>query len=155
MINVISQQVMPFFLTGLFDDDYSTRVLVFALIEMVGEKYEKLNEVDLREKRQLGLDAAWTYDGRACDIPFLPLIHGVHHELAARAAVFDVKDYDWPLMAELVTTGAKASTWGEMLGEDISEEVHPCDPQSSNALNAARLLAVLVGFVEEGELQLV
>lgn len=31
---------MPFFLTGLFDDDYSTRVLVFALIEMVGEKYE-------------------------------------------------------------------------------------------------------------------
>lgn len=37
-------------------------------------------------------------------IPFLPLIHGVHHELAARAAVFDVKDYDWPLMAELVTS---------------------------------------------------
>ncbi|KAF4741403.1 hypothetical protein FOZ63_020383 [Perkinsus olseni] len=63
-----------------------------------------MNEVDLREKRQLGLDAAWTYDGRASDIPFLPLVHGVHHELVSAATLFDIKDYDWPLMAELVTS---------------------------------------------------
>ncbi|KAF4663048.1 hypothetical protein FOZ61_001980 [Perkinsus olseni] len=172
----IEPHVMPFFLTGLFDDDYSTRILVFALIEKVGEKYEKMNEIDLREKRQLGLDAAWTYDGRASDIPFLPLVHGVHHELVSAATLFDIKDYDWPLMAELVTSDRVAkiaktvaagkvpsTVWGLFYTILISISAltsarrfilatlnQVTDFKECNALNAARLLAVLVGFVEEG-----
>ncbi|KAF4695157.1 hypothetical protein FOZ63_003724 [Perkinsus olseni] len=162
---------MPFFLTGLFDDDYSTRILVFALIEKVGEKYEKMNEVDLREKRQLGLDAAWTYDGRASDIPFLPLVHGVHHELVSAATLFDIKDYDWPFMAELVTSDrvaeiAKTVAAGKPVPRPrlgarcwvrtsarrfiLATLNQVTDFKECNALNAARLLAVLVGFVEEG-----
>ncbi|KAF4677200.1 hypothetical protein FOL47_002763 [Perkinsus chesapeaki] len=167
----IEPHVMPFFLTGLFDDDYSVRVLVFALIGKVGEKYEKMNEVELREKRQLGLDASWTYDGRASEIPFLPLVHGVHQGLASGAGLFDIKDYDWPLMADLVTCPRVT---------DISRRVSTGEPvhrprlgarcwvrtsarrfilatlnqvtdfKECNALNATRLLAVLVGFVEEG-----
>ncbi|KAF4682883.1 hypothetical protein FOZ60_010017 [Perkinsus olseni] len=167
----IEPHVMPFFLTGLFDDDYSTRILVFALIEKVGEKYEKMNEVDLREKRQLGLDAAWTYDGRASDIPFLPLVHGVHHELVSAATLFDIKDYDWPLMAELVTSDrvaeiAKTVAAGKPVPRPrlgarcwvrtsarrfiLATLNQVTDFKECNALNAARLLAVLVGFVEEG-----
>ncbi|CAD7932701.1 unnamed protein product [Amoebophrya sp. A25] len=61
--------IFPYILSGLYDENEDIALETFWLLEACGAQYEIDNEKDLREKKQYGLDAEWTYKGKVI-VPF-------------------------------------------------------------------------------------
>jgi hypothetical protein len=53
-------RLIPYILSGLFDENEDICLYVFERLEMIGAQYEIDNEKDIREDRQFGIDAKWT-----------------------------------------------------------------------------------------------
>lgn len=53
-------RVLPYLLTGLFDENEEVAIFTLGKLEEIGRKQEKDNEKDMREEVQYGIDSKWT-----------------------------------------------------------------------------------------------
>jgi hypothetical protein len=63
---------MPYLLSGLFDSDPDIQEAALEALDLVGLDWEREKEKDLKDLRQLGIDAPWTKGGRLADLPLPP-----------------------------------------------------------------------------------
>lgn len=76
-------RLIPYLLSGLFDEISDIRENTFLQIEAIGQKYEEEKEKDIREIRQLGFQEPWTCDGLMVHLP-LPEPFAKRPRLGAR-----------------------------------------------------------------------
>lgn len=65
----IETRLIPYFLTGLFDDFAEIREFTLGIIEEVGLAVEREKEKDFREIKQLGYHPEWSYEGKIITLP--------------------------------------------------------------------------------------
>lgn len=64
-------KLVPYVLSGLFDEDSGIRKIAYDTIEEIGQQIEVEKEKEFRENKQFGIDAVWTWDGRMKDMPIM------------------------------------------------------------------------------------
>lgn len=81
-------RLFPYLISGLYDPLDSVKLLVFEILEELGEVHEKENEEKFRERKQLDFHEEWTIGGlieaSQVDLPF-PISH--RPRLGARVQV--------------------------------------------------------------------
>jgi hypothetical protein len=82
----VETRLIPYFLSGLFDEFEEIRDHTMGLIEEVGLAYEREKEKDLREIKQLGVMPEWSYHGKLLNLP-LPHPFKSRPRLGARCTV--------------------------------------------------------------------
>lgn len=71
-------RLFPYMISGLYDQNDTIKQTCFEIIEELGQRFEEENEEKLREVKQFGFSAEWTYNGSVKDsqvsFPF-PIAH--------------------------------------------------------------------------------
>jgi len=62
-------RLVPYMLSGLSDSSGEIQNMCFEQLEEIGEMIEEEKEKEIRDQRQLGVDAEWTNDGELVNLP--------------------------------------------------------------------------------------
>ncbi|EAS03936.2 kinase domain protein (macronuclear) [Tetrahymena thermophila SB210] len=62
-------RLIPYLISGLFDDFEEIRETCFEVLEEAGQEEEREKEKELREAKQFGMDSDWTYGGKLKNLP--------------------------------------------------------------------------------------
>ena len=123
----IETRLVPYFLSGLFDEFDEIRVGIvliqentLAKIEEIGLAQEREKEKEFREIKQLGLQPEWSFDGKLLGLP-LPAPFKTRPRLGARSIV---KTHFFKLMSPIIRElKDKISTAGRVRAATLLEYV--------------------------------
>ena len=90
-------RLMPYIVSGLFDESDDIREIAYDAIEQVGIQWEIEREKDIKEARQLGIESEWTKNGKLSNLP-LPKPFTQRPRLGARGFVRSQVRKMWPAL---------------------------------------------------------
>lgn len=123
----IETRLVPYFLTGLFDDLDEIQTYALQIIEEVGLSVEREKEKEFREMKQLGFQPEWSYEGKLLNLP-LPKPFKSRPRLGARHMI---KSHMYKLIIPI--------------GRELKDRLN-----IQARLRATQLLEMMMVFVEEG-----
>lgn len=123
----IETRLVPYFLTGLFDELDDIQNYALTIIDEVGLSMEREKEKEFREVKQLGFHPEWSYEGKLLGLP-LPKPFKARPRLGAR---YMVKAHLYKLIIPI--------------GRELKDRIN-----IQARLRAAQLLEMMLVFCEEG-----